>query len=251
MRRIAGLLILALLALPAAARAQEVAEETERNEQGELESDRTFFIEINGGRFTPNVDEQSGLSGSPYQEIFGKRGMWIFGLEVDYELFQGFGTLSAGLAADYANIWGHGIVASSGARATDPTALHTIPIRALAVYRFDLLARRWGIPLIPFGKVGLAHTIWWITNGEGDVAKFREGDGGKALGGKWGYQLAGGLALQLNFLDPLLGGEFDREFGVNSVTLHAQFARITADNFGGDGLDLTANTWLFGLGFEF
>ena len=97
--------------------------------------------------------------------------------------------------------------------------------------------------------MGLSDTIWWITDGLGNVSTF---GGDKAFGGKWGYQLAAGLALELNFIDSILSRELDQELGVNSVNLQAQYVRITADNFGrGSGIDLTANTWLFGLGFEF
>lgn len=243
MRALAGLVAAAVLALPLGARAEETGVKA-----GAFDTSRDFYLEFNGGKFTPNIDGTSGLTASPYQEIFGGKGMWIFGLEFDWEIWNGFGTIAAGLATDYASVYGHGIVARSGQAAPDVTSLQTVPIRLLAVYRFDLLARRWNIPLVPFGKIGLAHTLWWITTGDGSIAKVGTD---QALGGKWGYQLAGGLALELNFIDPWLSRELDSEFGVNSVNLQAQFVRITADNFGAGGLDLTANTWLFGLGFEF
>ncbi|MBI5545398.1 MAG: hypothetical protein HY901_16050 [Deltaproteobacteria bacterium] len=260
MKRLGIACAAALLLLPLAARAQEgdkpSGEEVTAKDVVVIQqvedhrSSRSFYLEINGGRFTPEIDEQPGLTGTPYQDVFGNNGMWIFGGEFDFELWSPFGTFSLGLAADYATVYGHGIVALSGEESPDLTSLKTVPIRALAVYRFDWLARELGIPLIPFGKAGLAYTIWWITNGEGSISTFQESSG-KALGGKWGYELAGGLALELNFIDRTLSREFDQEFGVNSVTLQAQYMRVTADNFGGEGLDLTANTWMFGLGFEF
>lgn len=247
MKQLVGFLAVVLLA-PTAARGQE---EPVRSQSGEIESLRDFYIELHGGRFVPKVDSEATLHGTPYKDIFENRGMWIFGAELDWELWQRFGTLAAGLAVDYANVYGHGIPAGSPTsdRAPDSTSLKTVPIRALAVYRFDWPARRFGIPLVPFGKAGLAYTVWWATKGDSSIPTFP--DGGKARGGKWGYEVAGGLALELNFLDPTLAREFDSEFGVNSVSLQAQYARITANNFGKAGIDLTANTWLFGVGFEF
>lgn len=246
MKRLGGALALLLATAPATA---ALAQQSGLAEAApSLDSARDFYLEFNGGKFRPAVDGQSGLSGTPYKDIFGRNQMWVFGAEFDYEIWQGFGTVAAGLAADYAVVYGHGIVAKTGEAAPDVTSLNTLPVRLLAVYRFDLLARRWGIPLIPFGKVGLAYTFWWVTNGDGSIASFGNE---QALGGKWGYELAGGLALELNFIDPWLSRELDQEFGVNSVTVQAQFMRVSADNFGKPGMDLSANTWMFGLGFEF
>lgn len=238
----AGLALLAVLLAPGAAGAGETL-----SARPPWESSRDWIFEFNGGRFRPNMAEP-GLSGDPYREVFGAKRMWLFEGELDYHLWQGFGTLSAGLAAGYGVVYGHGIVARTDESARDLTALKTVPLRALAVYRFDWLDRRFGIPLVPFGKAGLAHTLWWVTDGNGEVARFGED---RAFGGKWGYQLAAGLGLSLSFFDPILDREFDADFGVNSVFLHAQYAILTADNLGGAGIDLSDSTWLFGLGFEF
>ncbi|HEY3449617.1 MAG TPA: MXAN_2562 family outer membrane beta-barrel protein [Myxococcales bacterium] len=236
----------ALAQEPSALAASVIASE---KEGPSLDSPRNFYIEVNGGKFRPAVDGQAGLTGAPYKDIFGRNQMWVFGLEFDWEIWKGFGTLAAGLATDYAVVYGHGTTIS-GKATSDITSLNTVPVRLLAVYRFDLLARRWSIPLVPFVKAGLAYTFWWVTNGGGGIAKNGTSE---ALGGKLGYQLAAGLALELNFIDPWLSRELDEEFGVNAVTLQAQFMRISADNFGisKGAMDLSANTWMFGLGFEF
>ncbi len=223
------------------------------NEQTNLrypgESERSYFLELNGGLFGPEIDRENGLNGNPFQEVFGtNRKMWMFGGELDYQIWQVVGSLSIGLAVDYASIYGHGIASQQGERSPDSTTLKIVPVRGLLVYRFDWFARHLGVPLVPFGKAGLAYSFWWATDGNDDVARFEEG---KASGGKWGYQIAGGLALELNFFDPLLGREFDRDFGVNSAFLNAQYVRLTIDNFGKEGLNLSGDTWLFGLGFEF
>ncbi len=212
------------------------------------ESPRNWVFEFNGGRYLPAVDKEPGLTGTPYQDVFGSKKMWLFEGELDYELWQGFGSVSLGLAGGYGVVYGHGKVANSTDFAPDETTLRIVPLRLLASYRFDYLARHWRIPLVPFAKAGPANTIWWSTNGTGAVPSI---GGGKGWGGKWGYELAAGLALELNALDPVIGQDFDRDFGVNSVFLHAQFVRLSANNFGRPGLDLSSNAWLFGLGFEF
>jgi hypothetical protein len=214
------------------------------------ETPRDWIVEVNGTSFYPDVNKEASLNGAqPYTDAFGQNRMWLFGAELEYELWQGFGTVAVGGAVGYANVYGHGHVAGTGEPAPDITTLRTVPVRLLVSYRFDYLARRWGIPLVPFGKIGPADTFWWATNGTGDVSSFP--DGSKAYGGKWGYELTGGLALELNFFDRELGDDFDRDFGVNSVYLHAAYTLLSANNFGRPGLDLSSRAWVFGLGFEF
>lgn len=214
------------------------------------ESPRNWVIEARGFRFRPEIDSDPALGGaSPYNDVFGKKSMWVFGAGIDYLVFKGFGSLGVGLAADYGVVYGHGLIARSGTVAPDLTTLKTVPIRALLTYRFDWLAQRYRfIPLAPYVKVGLAHTLWWVTNGTGDVASFGEN---RALGGKWGYQATAGISLLLNSIDPILGREFDQDFGVNAVYAFGELTRITGDNFGGQGFDLSDTAWIFGLTFEF
>jgi hypothetical protein len=248
MKRLAACLALALLAVaPLSARAEEVIAK-DGSSRSSFESPRDFVLELNGGRFRPNIDSQPGLSGHPYQDIFGKNEMWMFGAEFDWELWQGLGSLSVAFAADYAWVNGTGVFANTGEKSKDSTSLNTIPLRLLAVYRFDWLARRFNIPIIPFGKVGLAHTIWWSTNGNGAITRYGND---QALGGKWGYQLAGGLALELNWIDETLSREFDQEIGVNSAFIHVEYLYVSANNFGKVGLDLSTSSFVIGLGFEF
>ncbi len=263
MRR-AGLAALAAMALaPAAAAAQDysgvtgseiAAPEATSNPPGE--SPRNFFLEVNGGQSRPAVDSAFGALGvpndqRPYQSIFGSKRMWFFEAELDWELFQQFGSLSLGLAGGFATVYGHGLLASDPTRKTfspDGTSLNTIPVRALAVYRFDWAYQKFGIPLIPFGKVGIAETFWWATNGSGSVPSF---NGGHASGGKSGYELAAGIAFALNWLDPTLARDLDRDSGINGAYLTAQYVKLTADNFGKPGLNLSSHFWLFGIGLEF
>jgi hypothetical protein len=252
-----GLLALAVALAPAAAAAQEQQYDLDilarRSATSLQESPRSFLVEINGGLVRPAIENESGLGTSPYGAVFGTKKLFLIDAEFDWELYQGFGTFSLGVAAGWGTVYGHGVIASSCnpgpcQASADGTRLNTIPLRALAVYRFDWLPRQLGIPLVPFAKLGLAETIWWATNGSGSIPSFQ---GGHASGGKAGYELAAGLSFELNWLDPTIAREFDQDFGVNRVTINAQYVKLTADNFGGSGLDLSTHAWMFGLGFEF
>jgi hypothetical protein len=249
-----GLLAFAALAAlaPAAAAAQEQQYDldilSKRSATALQESPRHFVFELNGGLVRPSIENESSLRSSPFGAVFGTKKLFLIDAELDWEIYQGIGTLSVGFAAGWGTVYGHGVIASSGQSSADGTRLNTLPLRALAVYRFDYLSRQMGIPLVPFVKLGLAETLWWATNGSGSVPSF---EGGHASGGKAGYQLAVGLSFELNWLDPTLARELDQDWGVNAVSINAQYVKLTANNFGGAGLDLSTHAWMFGLGFEF
>lgn len=211
------------------------------------ESPRNFELELNGTFYTPDLDGESGLSGSPYADIFGKDRMWVFEAEFDYEIVDLGGPLGVGFSAGFGWVSGKGIYADSGEESPDETTLRTFPMRLMAVYRFQLLDRQ-GIPLIPFVKAGLGYTFWWSKGSDGKISK---ADDVKARGGKWGYNLGVGLALSLNFIDRPLARDCDRTWGINDTHVMVQFMHATADNFGGDGFDFTRDSLMVGLGFEF
>lgn len=211
------------------------------------ESPRDWELELNATFFTPRIDDEKGLDGSPYKTIFGKKKLWLIEAELDYQITDLSGPLGVGLSAGYGWVTGKGIYAETGETSLDSTSLMIVPLRLMAVYRFQLFARE-GIPLIPFAKAGLAYTFWWIDGTNGKIA---QADDRKARGGKWGYTLAIGLALSLNFIDPQLARDCDRSFGINDTHLLFQFVHTTADNFGGEGFDLSRDSLYIGLGFEF
>lgn len=236
-----------LCALVCASSARASAAETV--ERSVPETERAFVLELRGGKFLPEIDRALAGEKRPFNDIFGSKKLWLFECELDYEIYQGFGTLSAGIAAGYGVVYGHGLVARSGEAAPDLTVLKTLPLRLLAVYRFDWLDQKHGIPLVPFVKAGPAHVVWWVTDGRGETASF--GASERALGGKWGFEVAAGLGLDLNFFDPGLGREFDVDFGVNRVLAFAEVMRLSANSFGKPGLDLSGTTYMFGAAFEF
>ena len=240
-----SLLAAGALLLPAAAMAQESDFTPGFGPAGE--SSRDFELELSGTFFTPRIDDESGLEGSPYKQTFGKGRMWLFSAELDYEIVDLQGPLGVGLNAGFGWVNGKGTYAESGEKSPDSTSLMIFPLRLMAVYRFQLLDRR-GIPLIPFVKAGLGYTFWWSNGSDGKVSK---SGGNKARGGKWGYNLAIGLAFSLNFIDRSVARDCDRLWGINDSHLMIQFVHATADNFGGKGFDLSRDSLEIGLGFEF
>ena len=262
-KRGAGPLALLLVAgalAPGQARAQAVYHDDMVVEDRPVEpwkgTSRDFAFEARFGLYRPAVDtEFSGQGTKPQSFIFGnsKRPMWQ--VELDWEFLQVFGTLSLGGVVGYYKENASACVESKliggvCERSSDNTSLRLIPFAALIVYRFDVLATQWKIPLVPYGKAGLNYTIWTVTNGDGDVAYTP--DGGRGQGGTAGWQSAIGISLQLDFLDPGAARGFDSDIGVNHTYAFFELDTIQSSGLGSKNkLHVGDSTWFAGLMFEF
>ena len=221
-------------------------------------SPRNFAVEARFALYTPAIDSEfSGPGIKPQSFVFGNRRRPMWQLEFDWEVLQIFGTLSIGGVIGY---YKENANACEGAAldntkgtcskfSADNTSLTLIPFAALAVYRFDVLAEHWKIPLVPYGKVGLNYTLWSVADGNGDTPSDR---GGHGAGGTMGWQAAVGLSLQLDWIDPGAARVFDAESGVNHTYAFFELATIQSSGLGsGNALHVGDNTWFAGLMFEF
>lgn len=210
-------------------------------------SPRTSALELKLGGYKPAISAEEGLDFDPYEATFGAGSMLLFELELDRQLFQAFGSFGVGLSLGYAEKYGPATAADGSTEVEERTGFKVLPIRALGVYRFDWVAREVGVPLVPYAKVGLVYTAWWVTKGSG--VEFVDGE--RAAGGKWGYAGVAGLALLLDFFDPRLARDFDTGLGVNHSYLFAEYTHAEVNDFGGSGLDLSSRHWMFGLTLEY
>ena len=221
---------------------------------------REFAIEARFALYTPAIDSEFSGATKPQSFIFGsqKRPMWQ--IEFDWEILQVFGTLSLGgvvgyykenSTACYLSSLAQPAPGSAGTceRSGDNTSLRLIPLAALVVYRFDVLADRWKIPLVPYGKAGLNYTFWNVTDGNGNTPT---AGGGKGAGGTAGWQSAVGISLQLDWMDPSAARGFDADAGVNHSYAFFELDTIQSSGLGGSNkLHVGDNTWFAGLMFEF
>ena len=175
--------------------------------------------------------------------------------ELDYQFFQGFGILGIGISAGYHYRTAKSFVLDpktqtycsvkddgSGGRSyvlptkpeksvsyndcisDDEDKLNVVPMSLLLSYRFDVLDRRFSIPIIPYVKVGLAYYVWWFGNSSSYVASVKTTDSSgadkilDASGGSLGLVVHPGLALNLSALDPAAARAIDQEVGLNRVT---------------------------------
>ncbi|BDG08879.1 MXAN_2562 family outer membrane beta-barrel protein [Anaeromyxobacter paludicola] len=230
----------AVLALATAARAEDSSPEAPS-----LESPRWGSFEIRLSGYHPKIDSEFAGSFTPYQNSFGDKRGWMGKLGVSKELYHGIGTLEAGAAAGYWEMYGHGHLTKDPTVAADSTALKVIPLSLMLTYRFDWVAEQIGVPLAPYGRVSLDRMQWWVTDGSGGSSK---------SGATNGYSLTGGVALMLDFFDRSLAREMDRDTGINHTYAFVDFTKSFIDDFGSKSswdMSDSATTLTAGLLFVF
>lgn len=215
--------------------------------------------------------------------------------EIDYQFFHRFGTLGIGLSAGYTQATASAFSASGSAMSGasyckvrkqndgsrffyrtsapekglkyddcisgDETKFNLVPIALMLVYRFDVLSKRFRIPLIPYAKVGLGYYIWWIGdsgNFSSQLTTQRMVDGKletsstAAAGASLGVVVRPGIAIDLSAIDWRASQAIDQEIGLNRVTAFIEFNGSFVNGFGAaNKLDLSDMSFAAGLGFEF
>jgi hypothetical protein len=205
-----ALVALALVAAASAAEAQ-------------AQSGRWGSFEIGAGGYRPDIDSEFSSAPGPYQQTFGSGHGWMFRLGVSKALYTDVGSLELGLQTGYFQEKGKGRFADGTGASDDDTKFRVVPASLVLTYRFDSLAERWSIPLAPYARAALERYHWWVTDGSGDSAE----DGATN-----GWSVAGGLALLLDFFDPDLARELDRDTGVNHTYLFFEAKKSWIDDFG-------------------
>ena len=251
------------------------------------ESPQHFAIEIKFTPYTPHIDRSKGLGGAtPFSDLFEPQGTGqnkgkqppyrlLTTVEFDYQfLRRAYGNFGLALTTGFYRRTTHSFVYGSDAmgnpvactvpnctRSGDRTGLNIVPLSALFVYRLDVLANRYHIPLIPYAKVGLGYYVWWINDGRGltSTAKFPRPTAGSpspiqtsGYGGSFGFVLNPGIALQLDFIERAAARTMDRELGINHTYLFVELAYAKINGFGANNkLDLSDTMLNAGIGFEF
>lgn len=215
------------------------------------QSPQHFALELRFGPYRPDVDSEfSGSGHTPYQDFFGSGRHLMTQVELDYQLIRHVGSLGIGASLGYFKQTGNDLYADGTARlSADTSSFRLIPFALSAVYRFDLAYERAGIPLVPYGKLGLDYFFWTINNGNEEVPSSA---GGRGQGGTLGWHAAVGLSFVLDFLDQNSANQFDEELGVNHTHLFFEYGHIDVSGLGqSNRLHVGDTTWTAGLMFEF
>jgi hypothetical protein len=245
-----------LLLLTTSAVAQEAQYGATGRRRQPKESGQEALLELRFGRYIPKVDEQ--VDGSPFETTFGNDNRYMFGIEVDWQLIRipMFGTISPGVA------WGYTRASANApllvpdpdnpkARSKEVTTLNIMPFYLMGVVRADVFTREFGIPLVPYAKLGLGHAIWWSRVGD-RISRDPETGKTQARGASSGWQYALGLMLHLDPIDPQSAAIADASIGLNNSYAFLEWYVSDLDGFGAsDKMQVGTNTWAVGLATEF
>ena len=258
MRRAIPVLVVLLSSVAGTAGAQVVvSNDTER-----FRSPQRFALEVRVGPYSPDVDEEfAGTPDRPHDNFFEGSTRVMTQVELDFQLFRRFGTAAIGLSVGYFRENGNNLAAPpknaaedmtpnyGSPRSADKTRLSLYPVALLAVYRADQLFRRYGIPFIPYGKLGLNYTMWSVYDSNDEVVEHR---GARGRGATRGWQGAVGMSLVLDFIDPGGARALDSETGVNHTHAFFELAHFDVSGLGQKNrLNVGDTTWMAGLLFEF
>jgi hypothetical protein len=216
------------------------------------ETSRSMMLELHGGGYTPDVD--SAFDGAtPWADVFGSDSLTMLRMHLDYQVWQGFGSLAIGAGIGYG--WIDGKARDEEGEVTDdPVGFNLAPLTLSLVYRWDWAAVRHGVPLVPYVKAGLTGAFWWTTDAKDSISNTRAADGQAREGSglTLGWHVAGGLMFLLDVFSAGMAAGFDNEAGVNNSYLFVEYHHSSLDDFGSsESIVLTDSTLSFGLAFEF
>lgn len=199
------------------------------------------------GAYEPNIDANSKFK--VYDCMFDGSTLPLLGGGGDFHLFDGFGSLqlSGGMDITQANGFAQPVSAASSGTCEEPTITRVqisfVMLRAGLTYRFDPLLDWWGVPLVPYGRLGLVG-VGYLFSKDGEFVS--QGDKHNPIGARYGYEGAVGAMLALDFLDFIdpfapygthrarANGLFDHTF------FFVEGAAQSVTNFGAPGFDLSS-----------
>ncbi len=230
------------------------------------ESKQRFALEVKFGPYLPSVDRNSTAEYGPYAQIFGrtdengqvngqpKRGLFsVVGFE--WQFYDFGGPFSIGTTVGFFRDRAAGLLVEpdedgSFRSRADRVSFGVVPVTVLLGYRFELLADRYRVPLVPYARAGLGYAFWWSRGGDKKISVNSEGEKGR--GGSLGWQANLGMMLRLDFLDRGSTRSLDQTTGINHTYIFGEWQFSHLDGFGSDKrMAVGDDTWLAGLAIAF
>ncbi len=211
------------------------------------------------GPYLPDVDSEFATE-TPYETMFGGAG--LMGV-VDIERFFVYPGGQLGIAGSlgFTSKSAKAFEAGTMTRSAEDNAFRMIPSSVGLVYRFTQLADNTWVPLVPYGRAGLAYYLWWVDAPGSGVAEAPADPPGcqdpqrcnadHAIGASLGYQVSVGLAIRAEALDPAAERGLMQE-GIEHAGFYGELQYAKVDGFGADDkLTVGDLTWFAGMNFEF
>lgn len=211
------------------------------------ESKQEAAIELRFGRYLPEVDSQ--LNSTPFDTMFGNKRRFMFGLEGDWQLIRipHLGSLGPGVGWGLTKFAAKAPFASGLGISESDTRLWIMPMYVVGVLRADVLSRDFGIPLVPYAKLGFGYGLWWSSDGD----KPAKADGVSGKGASYGLTYALGGMFLLDVLDPDDAATADGMTGINNSYVFGEWFRPQLDGFGSsEVMDIGSSSWVVGVAVE-
>ncbi len=250
--RMRVLVALAVIFSPSSAFAEGLSPRIRSNPH-RFDSPQHFAMEFRMGPYRPDVDGEPGLTSKPYNTVFGESKSLYIGGEFDWQAVRipYVGTLGPGFSIGYMSNTTTApfkTARTDGAASSSTTSLEVIPIHAIGVFRADVLWRDLQIPFVPYAKGGFAMARWRASGDNGTDGY----NGVPSKGTVYGYHVAGGLMLSLNWIEPHTARNFDQTLGVNGTYLFFEvYTTSLTSSFKDQPLYAGTTSWTAGLAFEF
>ena len=203
-------------------------------------------FEFQMSQYRPMIDSEpfppTTASTVPWADSFGTARRWIFKLRGGKAIVHGYGTLELGGGIGYMSASGYGRFADTTV-SQEKTTFKLLPLSLDLTYRVDQVWEKLSIPVVPYARVSLIRDQWWVTGSGG-----KKSMSGATNGWSWG----GGLGLVLDFIDPTLARELDRDSGIKHTMLTFEATQTSVDDFGSkSSWDLSNDGVMLSFGFLF
>ncbi len=218
-----------------------------------------WHVGLRAGPYTPAIDAQ--VPGSPYADMFG--GATVMpALDIDYVLWENLGQVAVGGSLAFMGKSANAFKEMDDPdtverdRGDDKNRFRLIPLALTAAFRLTVLDTRFGIPLVPYVRGGLAYYLWWVEAPNGDVASTCSTGGTScneklARGGTLGVVGSIGLAVRAERIDSEAAAAM-RDGGIQHAGFYAELQGGWVEDFGiGKKLSVGDVTWFAGVDFEF
>ena len=240
------------------------AELVEGGQRSRMNDGNAFSVGVTIGPYAPNLDAER-VNGVPifpiYDCFFENQLVPETGVQVGWRTMQSVGTFELNFGASFSQMRGQGqpvaalSAATSGeARCLEPAAgsveLTVLKLKPALSYRFTPLLQHFGLPLVPYARVGAVVAGYgFSTAGQWDAAT--EAGGKNPAGVMFGYEGALGVQLSLAVLgrlDPFTPYTTQRARANGIFEDAFLFAEVYAqplDNFGSSGFIFSPQDRIF------
>jgi hypothetical protein len=181
-----------------------------------------------------------GNTGFTYQDVYGGSGAFLVSFEVEKQIIQNAGKLGLKAGLGFFTASGNGrFVDSPDVKAIEKISLYGFPIDVAAQYHLQFWEHQ---VLVPFAEGG-ADYIPFLEN-RPDLKSFA----GLKFGGAPAAHVAGGIQIQLDWLDKQGMWQIDNEYGINHIYLTADVRQLIGLS---STFDFTSTIYEGGFLFEF